>query len=285
MSNIEFFAEALAYHTKGREAVLRGQADIEEKKDCGCDCDGPCSCAEKVKESTDVKNDKNSNGIDDKDENEPKDNVVRKIKKMAKEDTDLDEAENKDKGSWSSDSGWKKAETIKKDEFGNVIKTKNMAKRLAKQAKKTMEEETMDEGALAGHYRAIRAMKDAGKSEEEAHKVAKQRGAHPNTVKDVYGTMDESAELIDAFADLMEMFEDLQEMMDEDGLDINEAVEEWNNEDSVEENFGNMSKTKRAMAAKKAALTKARTGNFGGGRPKKGQVRPVKLRSIQPRRR
>ena len=279
MSNIEFFAEALAYHTKGREAVLREQADLEEKKDCGCGCDTDCDCDEKVKESTDLKNDKNSNGIDDKDENKDK---MADVKKMNK---GVSEAENSDKGSWSSDSGWQKAATIKKDEFGNVIKTKNMAKRLAKQAKKTMEEETMDEGALAGHYRAIRAMKDAGKSEEEAQEAAKKRGAHPNTVKDVYGTMDESAELIDAFADLMEMFEDLQEMMDEDGLDINEAVEEWNNEDSVEENFGNMSKTKRAMAAKKAAMTKARTGNFGGGRPKKGQYRPVRLKSIQPRRR
>ena len=93
MSNIEFFAEALAYHTKGREAVLREQVDLEEKKCscCGndpCDCGDDCGCKSKVKESTDLKNDKNSNGIDDKDENKDK---MADVKKM-KEDLDEDYA-------------------------------------------------------------------------------------------------------------------------------------------------------------------------------------------------
>ena len=136
MSNVQFFAEALAYHTKGREAVLREQADLEEKKDCGCGCDTDCDCDEKVKESTDLKNDKNSNGIDDKDENKDK---MADVKKMNK---GVSEAENSDKGSWSSDSGWKKSDGTQKDEFGNDIKTKNMPKRLAKQAvKKSMNED------------------------------------------------------------------------------------------------------------------------------------------------
>ena len=39
-------------------------------------------------EGTDLKHDKNHNGIDDTDENEPKDNIVTKTKKLAKEATD-----------------------------------------------------------------------------------------------------------------------------------------------------------------------------------------------------
>lgn len=42
----------------------------------------------KMKEGTDLKNDKNHNGIDDKDEDEPKDNTVKKTEKMAKEDAE-----------------------------------------------------------------------------------------------------------------------------------------------------------------------------------------------------
>ena len=44
----------------------------------------------------------------------------------------------------------------------------------------------LSEGALAGHYRVLRRAKAEGKTKEEAHKIAKARGAHPNTVEDVY---------------------------------------------------------------------------------------------------
>jgi len=44
----------------------------------------------------------------------------RELAKMKKEDTDVEEA-------WKKDSGWHKAEKEKKDEYGNVIKDKNMA--------------------------------------------------------------------------------------------------------------------------------------------------------------
>lgn len=44
----------------------------------------------------------------------------------------------------------------------------------------------LEEGALAGHYRVLRRAKAEGKSKAEAHEIAKKRGAHPNTVEDVY---------------------------------------------------------------------------------------------------
>ena len=49
-----------------------------------------------------------------------------------------------------------------------------------------MKFDDLTEGALAGHYRVLRRAKAEGKSKAEAHEIAKKRGAHPNTVEDVY---------------------------------------------------------------------------------------------------
>ena len=47
-----------------------------------------------------------------------------------------------EKGEWKTDTGWKKPEPERKDQFGNVIKTKNLAKRLAKMAAKKSDART-----------------------------------------------------------------------------------------------------------------------------------------------
>jgi len=39
-------------------------------------------------------------------------------------------------GSWMKDSGWRKAQKMRKDRYGNVIKKQNLAKHLAKSAQK-----------------------------------------------------------------------------------------------------------------------------------------------------
>jgi len=65
MSKMDIYTKSLSYHVKGPQALTEG---------------------------TDLVHDKNHNGIDDKQENEPKDNVVKKTKKLAKEDIDRLEA-------------------------------------------------------------------------------------------------------------------------------------------------------------------------------------------------
>jgi hypothetical protein len=57
--------------------------------------------------------------------------------------TKVNEAE----GDWSKDSGWKDYKGQKKDQFGNTIKDKNLAKSMAKAAKKQSAEGDMDETA------------------------------------------------------------------------------------------------------------------------------------------
>jgi hypothetical protein len=52
-----------------------------------------------------------------------------------------------EKGEWKTDTGWKKPEPERKDQFGNVIKTKNLAKRLAKMAAKKSAESPKNESA------------------------------------------------------------------------------------------------------------------------------------------
>ena len=52
-----------------------------------------------------------------------------------------------EKGEWKTDTGWKKPEAERKDQFGNVIKTKNLAKRLAKMAAKKSAESPKNESA------------------------------------------------------------------------------------------------------------------------------------------
>ena len=52
-----------------------------------------------------------------------------------------------EKGEWKTDTGWKKPEPERKDQFGNVIKTKNLAKRLAKMAAKKSAEAPKTESA------------------------------------------------------------------------------------------------------------------------------------------
>ena len=86
MSNMEFLAKALSLHTKGKDASFLKESAIVEAK-CDCCGDDPCSCPAdckcKVNEGTDLKHDKNHNGIDDKQEKEPKDNTVKKTEKMS----------------------------------------------------------------------------------------------------------------------------------------------------------------------------------------------------------
>jgi len=88
MSNIEFLAKALSLHTKGKDASFLKESAVVEAK-CSCCGDDPCSCPSdckcKVNEGTDLKNDKNHNGVDDKEEKEPKDNTVKKTEKMSEE--------------------------------------------------------------------------------------------------------------------------------------------------------------------------------------------------------
>lgn len=313
MSNIEYFAKMLGYHTKGREAVLR--------------------------EGTDLKNDKNHNGINDKDEKESKDNTVKKINKMAEgshcdceDDCKCDDKVEEARGEWSKDSGWKKPDTDKKDQYGNKIK--NVAKSLAKSAAKDSakmtkegseleekrglwdnihakrerikngsgermrkpgeegapsakdlknsrnEEFEIEEGALAGHIRTVRGWIKDGKTREQSHELAKQRGMHPKIVDDHYDNIKEEV-YIDHFVDVMEAMAEFEDMFEEADLSLAEAIEEWFSDEDLEENFQKMTKTKRLIAAKKAALTKRKTGNWGGGRPSKA---PKAARNIQKRR-
>ena len=65
MDNMDFYSKALAYHTKGRKAILE-QTDLEETKCSCCDadpcnCDDDCSCKDSVKEAS-VVNGKNMDG-------------------------------------------------------------------------------------------------------------------------------------------------------------------------------------------------------------------------------
>lgn len=61
-----------------------------------------------------------------------------------KEEVDLDEANEE----WKKDSGWKKPEAVRKDKFGNTIKTKNVAKNLAKASAKKSAEMSKEEVEL-----------------------------------------------------------------------------------------------------------------------------------------
>ena len=45
-------------------------------------------------------------------------------------------------GSWKKDSGWKKAPAERKDEYGNTVKMKNIAKHLARKAMKQTEKKS-----------------------------------------------------------------------------------------------------------------------------------------------
>ena len=49
-----------------------------------------------------------------------------------------------------------------------------------------MKGESIEEGALAGHYRVLRKAKNDGMSKEQALELAKKRGAHANIVHDIY---------------------------------------------------------------------------------------------------
>lgn len=243
MDNMDFYSKALAYHTKGRKAILE-QTELEEKKCSCCDAD-PCNCDDHVQvhvEGADEVNDKNKNSLLDKDENEPVDNTVDMTNKIIKGQKPYD----------------KNIEPIYKEVSGNV-----------------------SEGALAGAIRNVRKMKMDGDSKEEAHKKAKAMGIHPKIVDDHYDNdwkpstaneefTEQDFELVEMWQELTEMLNELSEMFEERELDLEEAFETLDiEEDELEENFGNLSRTKRLIAAKKAAMTKRRTGNFGGGRPKK----------------
>lgn len=59
---------------------------------------------------------------------------------------------------WKYDSGWKKAQAIRKDRYGNIVKDKNVAKNLAKSAQKktasTQKEEVEEKAGAYSRYTA-----------------------------------------------------------------------------------------------------------------------------------
>jgi len=67
-----------------------------------------------------------------------------------------------EKGEWKTDTGWKKPEPERKDQFGNVIKTKNLAKRLAKMAAKKSAEAPKTESASMRNMQLINKIKKSG---------------------------------------------------------------------------------------------------------------------------
>jgi hypothetical protein len=173
------------------------------------------------------------------------------------------------------DSGWQDPKPERKDQYGNTIKDKNVAKNLAKKgmaaAKKEVEED-LDEGAINGHLKAVRGWIKDGKTREQSHELAKSRGMHPKIVDDHYDNKDDVQKEetdIDAEDLLLQMEETieyllaLEEELEENGFDI-----EIESDEELEENFGKMTRMQRIMAAKKAALTKRKRGSFKGGRPK-----------------
>jgi hypothetical protein len=77
------------------------------------------------------------------------------------------------------DTGWKKSPEQHKDQFGNVIKDKNMAKHLAKQGMKSHMEEQVTEdtdaySALSGQYGHSGKMQEFGKVEDDVMSRLKQ---------------------------------------------------------------------------------------------------------------
>ena len=59
--------------------------------------------------------------------------------------SDVDRALEEANEEWKKDSGWKKPEAVRKDKFGNIIKTKNVAKNLAKASAKKSAEMSKEE--------------------------------------------------------------------------------------------------------------------------------------------
>jgi len=207
---MEFLAKALSLHTKGKDASFLKESAIVEAK-CDCCGDDPCSCPAdckcKVNEGTDLKHDKNHNGIDDKQEKEPKDNTVKKIEK---------------------DVGM-----------------------LKKHHSKHHSEESVE--ATAAVKKGIDAMKKAGNAKADAE--AKDRKAFVKEEESLTEAEEAALEILEKLGTVYDEAIHLQGLLEHLGYDLEDlfAIEEDADEE-MQEGFANVSKAKRLIAQRKAAM-------------------------------